>query len=132
MILASAACRLADGAVMSDNRAGWPLPLQIFFPRPITFHDSRDQLAPRRRHYPAGCARAVMLRPHREPASRIAWIAVVVALPLIGVIAYALFGEVNIGRKRIARLREVEQRVAQLASSATLDLAHRRRDSRAL
>ena len=45
----------------------------------------------------------VMVRPHREPASRIAWVAVVMALPLIGVLAYILFGEVNIGRKRGAR-----------------------------
>jgi len=30
----------------------------------------------------------VMLRPHREPAARIAWLAVVLALPLIGVLAY--------------------------------------------
>ena len=29
----------------------------------------------------------VMLRPHREPASRIAWVAVVLALPLIGMLA---------------------------------------------
>ena len=48
----------------------------------------------------------VMLRPHREPASRIAWVAVILALPLIGVIAYILFGEVNIGRGRAAQLTE--------------------------
>ena len=43
----------------------------------------------------------VMLRPHREPASRIAWLAVIIALPLIGVLAYMMFGEVNIGRRRV-------------------------------
>jgi cardiolipin synthase len=32
-----------------------------------------------------------ILRPHREPASRVAWIVVIVALPLIGVIGYVLF-----------------------------------------
>ena len=51
----------------------------------------------------------VMLRPHREPASRIAWVAVIVSLPLIGVIAYILFGEVNIGRRRVAKLRAIER-----------------------
>ena len=35
----------------------------------------------------------VLLRPHREPASRIAWVVVVVALPLLGILAYLLFGE---------------------------------------
>ncbi len=53
----------------------------------------------------------VMLRPHREPASRIAWVAVILALPLLGVIAYALFGEVNIGRRRAAKLRAIENRM---------------------
>ena len=49
----------------------------------------------------------VLLRPHRQPASRIAWIVVVTALPVIGILAYLLFGEVNIGRRRVARLRAV-------------------------
>ena len=30
----------------------------------------------------------VLLRPHREPASRIAWIVVIVALPVAGILAY--------------------------------------------
>jgi cardiolipin synthase len=54
----------------------------------------------------AVCSR-VLLRPYRQPASRIAWIVVVVSLPFVGIVAYILFGEVNIGRKRIARMREV-------------------------
>jgi len=29
----------------------------------------------------------VMLRPHRDPASRIAWVAVVAALPVVGILA---------------------------------------------
>ena len=51
----------------------------------------------------------VMLRPHREPASRIAWVAVILSLPFVGVIAYILFGEVNIGRRRVAKLRAIER-----------------------
>ena len=46
-----------------------------------------------------------LLRPHREPASRIAWEMVIMALPILGVLAYILFGEVDIGRRRVARLR---------------------------
>ncbi len=48
----------------------------------------------------------VLLRPHREPASRIAWVVVVVVVPLLGILAYLFFGETNIGRRRVARLRE--------------------------
>ncbi|MGB5590163.1 MAG: cardiolipin synthase [Gammaproteobacteria bacterium] len=49
----------------------------------------------------------VLLRPHRQPASRIAWIVVIVGLPVIGILSYLLFGEVSIGRKRVARMRAV-------------------------
>jgi len=53
----------------------------------------------------------VLLRPHRQPASRIAWIAVIAALPVLGIVAYILFGEVNIGRRRVARLRNVLEEI---------------------
>lgn len=46
-----------------------------------------------------------LLRPHREPASRLAWVVVIVALPVAGMIVYLLFGETNIGHRRIARMR---------------------------
>lgn len=52
------------------------------------------------------CVR-VVLRPHREPAARVAWIAVIVAAPVVGILAYLLFGEVNIGRGRVDRMRRV-------------------------
>ncbi len=68
----------------------------------------------------------VMLRPHREPASRIAWVAVILALPLIGVIAYILFGEVNIGRGRAARLRAIESRVPLPGPGTADDIANLR------
>lgn len=46
-------------------------------------------------------------RPGRTPASRIAWVAVIMSLPLVGFIAYLLLGETNIGRARVRRLHEV-------------------------
>ena len=49
----------------------------------------------------------VLLRPHRDPASRVAWIVVIVALPFAGFVAYLLLGETNIGRKRVERMRTV-------------------------
>ncbi len=68
----------------------------------------------------------VMLRPHREPASRIAWVAVILALPLLGVIAYVLFGEVNIGRKRAAKLRAIEDRMPPSRPGTADDAANLR------
>jgi cardiolipin synthase len=49
----------------------------------------------------------ILLRPHRDPASRIAWIVVVGMLPFLGMFAYLLLGEVNIGRRRAERLHAV-------------------------
>ncbi|MBA4788159.1 MAG: cardiolipin synthase [Rhizobiales bacterium] len=46
-----------------------------------------------------------LLRPHREPAARFAWVLVIALAPVVGVIAYILFGEVNLGRNRIDSLR---------------------------
>jgi cardiolipin synthase len=63
----------------------------------------------------------VMLRPRREPASRIAWVAVIAALPVVGMLAYLLFGEVNIGRRRVARKRDVVGRLRQVAAANTDD-----------
>ncbi len=66
----------------------------------------------------------VMLRPHREPASRIAWVAVILALPMVGVIAYILLGEVNIGRGRAAKLRAIESRMPPAQPGTALDIAN--------
>jgi len=57
----------------------------------------------------------VLLRPHREPTSRIAWIVVIIALPIMGIVAYLLLGETNIGRKRVARMRKV---ISQLPNTS--------------
>lgn len=51
----------------------------------------------------------VLLRPHRDPASRISWIAVVLAVPIVGVLGYVLLGETSIGRRRIARARQAQK-----------------------
>jgi cardiolipin synthase len=51
-------------------------------------------------------------RPNRTPASRVAWVAVIMCLPIIGVVAYLLLGETSIGHERVRRLNEAEQRLA--------------------
>ena len=68
----------------------------------------------------------VLLRPHREPASRIAWVVVILVLPVLGILAYILFGEVNIGRRRVARMRAVLAQMPKLADAAGLDAAIQR------
>ena len=60
----------------------------------------------------------VLLRPHRDPASRIAWIVVIIAVPVLGVLAYLLLGETNIGRRRVARMREVISGLPDMADAA--------------
>jgi cardiolipin synthase len=59
-------------------------------------------------------ARAI-LRPHRDAASRVAWVVVILVLPVAGIVAYILLGETNIGRRRVARMREVLARLPDVA-----------------
>ncbi len=66
----------------------------------------------------------VLLRPHRQPASRIAWVVVILVLPVVGILAYLLFGEVNIGRRRVARLRQVLERMPDFPAPASAQLAN--------
>src|SRR5450432_331172 len=59
----------------------------------------------------------VILRPHREPASRIAWIVMIIALPVLGMVAYLLLGETSIGRRRVRRMREVLKSMPNVADA---------------
>src|SRR5271163_3750296 len=63
----------------------------------------------------------ILVRPHRDPTSRIAWIVVVAALPLMGMIAYLFLGEVNIGRSRVKRLHAILERMPQIPLVAAGD-----------
>ena len=53
------------------------------------------------------CIGHILLRRHRQPESRMAWLVVVLVLPYLGALAYLLLGQTNIGYKRTARLRHV-------------------------
>ena len=46
-----------------------------------------------------------LLRPHRLPSARIAWIAIIGALPIVGMIAYVALGEVSPNQAVIERIR---------------------------
>jgi cardiolipin synthase len=45
-----------------------------------------------------------ILRPHREPASRLAWVIIIIVAPVIGTIAYLLLGETRVRRRRFGEL----------------------------
>ncbi|RII42720.1 cardiolipin synthase [Galactobacter valiniphilus] len=49
-----------------------------------------------------------LTRPHRAAASRVAWVAVLLFLPLLGVIVYLFLGETSIGRGREERMAAAE------------------------
>jgi len=62
-----------------------------------------------------------ILRPNREPASRLAWVIVILVVPIVGLVAYLLLGEVRISNSRRERGREIDAslpRPAEDASSA--------------
>ncbi len=60
-----------------------------------------------------------LLRPHREPASRMAWVVVIIVVPVAGMVAYAFLGEVNIGARRLARLHRAEERLPPVSEIGT-------------
>ena len=57
-----------------------------------------------------------LLWPHREAASRMTWVTVIAVTPVVGMLAYAIFGEANIGRRRLHRLRGAEALLPETAS----------------
>ncbi len=63
----------------------------------------------------------ILLRPHREPASRIAWVVVVATLPVVGLLAYLLLGEVNIGRRHYRAMRKVRKELPVSVAAAEGD-----------
>ncbi|MDD3799663.1 MAG: cardiolipin synthase [Novosphingobium sp.] len=48
-----------------------------------------------------------LIRPHREPAARLAWILAILLLPVAGIVAYILLGETSVGRRRKRELRAI-------------------------
>jgi cardiolipin synthase len=45
-----------------------------------------------------------IVRPHREPASRLAWVIIIIVAPVVGTIAYLLLGETRIRRRRFGQM----------------------------
>jgi cardiolipin synthase len=63
----------------------------------------------------------VILRPHREPASRVAWVVVIIVLPGVGMLAYLLLGETSVGRRLAARRRSVIASLPDVARAPGAD-----------
>lgn len=53
----------------------------------------------------------VLLRDRMEPVVRLAWVMVVAVLPVVGILAYLLFGEVRTRRADRRRARDIESRL---------------------
>src|SRR4029077_6202500 len=68
-----------------------------------------------------GVIARVILRPHREPASRIAWIVVMIVLPVVGILTYIFLGETSIGRRRVSRLCAVLAAMPDLTKVPGMD-----------
>ncbi len=59
----------------------------------------------------------VLLRPRVEPSVRLAWIMVVEAVPLLGIAAYLLFGEVRMKQAEVQRMSDVRDRLTGLRTA---------------
>ena len=68
-----------------------------------------------------GVIARVLLRPHRDPASRVAWIVVIIVLPVIGILSYIFLGETSIGRRRVSRLCAVLAVMPDLTKAPGMD-----------
>jgi cardiolipin synthase len=52
-----------------------------------------------------------VLPQNRKPSTAMAWLILIISVPGLGILAYALFGETSVGRHRSAWQREVNERV---------------------
>jgi len=51
----------------------------------------------------------LLIRQHKSPSSRAAWIVVILALPVAGGILYVLVGEVRLGSRRVRKYAEIDR-----------------------
>ena len=60
--------------------------------------------------FPAAVAVYLLLRRKWRPHSTLAWLIVIVALPVVGLLAYLMVGEVRLGKRRIGRHAQIVRR----------------------
>ena len=63
----------------------------------------------------------VMLAKGTETSTRVAWVAVIVGFPFVGILANGLFGNVRVGKRRSERLREVDALLPDFAAATDPD-----------
>lgn len=56
----------------------------------------------------------VLIRPRMDPSVRLAWIMIVEAIPLVGIVAYLLFGEVRMRQAEVQKMHDVRDRLTGL------------------
>ncbi|WP_235756052.1 cardiolipin synthase [Paracoccus salsus] len=56
----------------------------------------------------------VLIRPRLDPSVRLAWIMVIEAVPLVGILAYLLFGEVRMNQAEVQRMSDIRDRLTGL------------------
>ncbi|MBV0891747.1 cardiolipin synthase [Paracoccus sp. Z118] len=56
----------------------------------------------------------VLLQPRLEPSARLAWVLVISLVPVLGVLAYVLFGEIRVGRAEMRARRGARDEVSRL------------------
>lgn len=64
-----------------------------------------------------------LTRPDRIPEARTAWVLVILAMPVLGAVAYLALGETDVGKRRARRLRAAEEqldRVETMPSPAAM------------
>lgn len=49
----------------------------------------------------------ILLRRHRQPETRAAWLLIVLGLPYVGALAYLLLGQTSIGKSRIKAMQQI-------------------------
>ena len=54
----------------------------------------------------------VLMRPRLEPPVRLAWVLMIVVVPLVGIAAYVLFGEIRLRRGYLQTRRHVRERLS--------------------
>jgi cardiolipin synthase len=65
----------------------------------------------------------VLIRPRLDPSVRLAWIMVIEAVPLLGILAYLLFGEIRLNQAEVLRMADVRDRLTGMRSEAPALLA---------
>ena len=63
----------------------------------------------------------ILLRRRKRPTSTLAWVVVILVVPIIGSVLYLLLGEVRLGRRRLARHHEIAVRIRQRPRRCALE-----------